>query len=163
MSSCPVPCDRYLTDLPSTRPPAMPPASKDVRGAGDLQLTTTNIMSGPTPTIPMSDIDNEVWNERSERRTEILCRLEAVLREKLNRHCVPPAFWAFCHVADISKLERMISLGEGAQNTEIAALLLEPTIKDCDLVLSRCIFLAHLAHPESLLELTSHQGSRIPV
>lgn len=141
----------------------MPPASKDVRGAGDLQLTTTNIMSGPTPTIPMSDIDNEVWNERSERRTEILCRLEAVLREKLNRHCVPPAFWAFCHVADISKLERMISLGEGAQNTEIAALLLEPTIKDCDLVLSRCIFLAHLAHPESLLELTSHQGSRIPV
>lgn len=88
--------------------------------------------------MPLSDIGNECWNERSEIRTEVLGRLKAVLREKIGREQVPPAFWAFCQVADVSKLERMIAIAESTQDTEIAELLLEPTIKDCDSVVARC-------------------------
>lgn len=88
--------------------------------------------------MPLSDINNECWNERSDIRTEVLVRLKDVLREKIGRERVPPAFWAFCQVADVSKLERMIVIAESTQDIEIAKLLLEPTIKDCDTVIARC-------------------------
>lgn len=96
--------------------------------------------SGPAPSTPLSDIGNECWNERTEIRTEILRRLRVALRERLGRERVPPAFWAFCQVADVSKLERMLAIAQSAQDLEIAELLLEPTIKDCDSVISRCKF-----------------------
>jgi hypothetical protein len=94
---------------------------------------------GSASSMPLSDIGNECWNERSDTRTEVLGRLKAVIRKKLGREQVPPAFWTFCQVADISKLERMIAIAESTQDTEIAELL-EPTIKDCDSVIAQCKF-----------------------
>ena len=82
--------------------------------------------------VPLPDIDNEYWNERSQRRTAALHQLKAVLKEKLGREQVPPPFWAFCQVSDVSRLEEMVFIVEQAPNTKIAQLCLEPTIKDCD-------------------------------
>ncbi|PGH11409.1 hypothetical protein AJ79_04910 [Helicocarpus griseus UAMH5409] len=87
--------------------------------------------------VPLSDIDNEYWNERSERRTAALHQLKAVLKEKLGREQVPPPFWAFCQVSDISRLEEMVFIVEQAPNAKIAQLCLEPTIKDCDSAIAR--------------------------
>ncbi|OJD20267.1 hypothetical protein ACJ73_08400 [Blastomyces percursus] len=88
--------------------------------------------------IPMCDIENECWNERSERRTAVLHRLKVILKEKLSKDVVPPPFWAFCQLADIAKLEEMISDAEEAPNTRVAQRLLEPTIDDCDSMIARC-------------------------
>ncbi|KAL1966278.1 hypothetical protein VTN77DRAFT_4631 [Rasamsonia byssochlamydoides] len=82
--------------------------------------------------VPSSDIDNECWNERSERRTAVLHQLKAVLKEKLGREQVPPPFWAFCQVSEVSKLEEMVLIAKQAPNAKMAQLCLEPTIKDCD-------------------------------
>nr|KMM68269.1 hypothetical protein CPAG_04600 [Coccidioides posadasii RMSCC 3488] len=87
--------------------------------------------------VPLSDIDNQYWNERSERRTAALHQLKAVLKEKLCREQVPPPFWAFCQVADVSKLEEMVLIVQQAPNAKIAQLCLEPTIKDCDSAIAR--------------------------
>ncbi|KAL4753236.1 hypothetical protein BDW72DRAFT_169134 [Aspergillus terricola var. indicus] len=88
-------------------------------------------------TMPPSDVENECWNECSETRRQVLCRLRAILQERLSRYKVPPPFWAFCQVADISKLERLITLTESTQDTEIVELILESIIKDCDAVIDR--------------------------
>ncbi|KAL4942512.1 hypothetical protein BDV06DRAFT_162382 [Aspergillus oleicola] len=93
--------------------------------------------SVPATSMSLSDIENECWNERSESRRQILCRLRAVLQERLSRDKVPSPFWAFCQVADISKLERLITLAESTQDAEVVELLLEPTIKDCDFMIDR--------------------------
>ncbi|PGG95396.1 hypothetical protein AJ79_10083 [Helicocarpus griseus UAMH5409] len=87
--------------------------------------------------IPMCDIGNECWNERSERRTAVLHRLKVILKEKLGKDVVPPPFWAFCQLADIAKLEEMIFDAEEALNTRVAQRLLEPTIDDCDSMIAR--------------------------
>ncbi|OKL58552.1 hypothetical protein UA08_06261 [Talaromyces atroroseus] len=91
----------------------------------------------PTLLMPLSDIGNECWNERSDIRTDVLGRFEAVIKEKTGRDTVPPGFWAFCQVADVSKLERLIALVEPIQDRALSELVLEPTIKDCDMVIAR--------------------------
>ncbi|OAT07771.1 hypothetical protein BDBG_03803 [Blastomyces gilchristii SLH14081] len=87
--------------------------------------------------VPLSDIDNEYCNEHSERRTAALHQLKAVLKEKLGREQVPPPFWAFCQVSDVSRLQEMVFIVEQAPNAKIAQLCLEPTIKDCDSAVAR--------------------------
>ncbi|EEQ86967.2 uncharacterized protein BDCG_02087 [Blastomyces dermatitidis ER-3] len=94
------------------------------------------VQTEPEPT-PLSDIDNEYCNERSERRTAALHQLKAVLKEKLGREQVPPPFWAFCQVSDVSRLQEMVFIVEQAPNAKIAQLCLEPTIKDCDSAIAR--------------------------
>ncbi|RAQ61037.1 hypothetical protein COH20_011032 [Aspergillus flavus] len=93
-------------------------------------------MASPQPpsVLPLSppDLDNEC----SEIRTEVLQRLKAICQEKLGRETFPPTFWAFCQVADIAKLEQMISQAESV-DSETAQLILEPTIKDCDSIIDR--------------------------
>lgn len=64
------------------------------------------------------DIDTEIWNERSETRTKVLRRLKAVIKDRLNHDTVPVTFWAFCQVADISKLEELIERAESTRGTE---------------------------------------------
>lgn len=51
---------------------------------------------------------------------------------------VPPAFWAFCQVADIVKLEEMVHDLESTNNTRLAQRGLEPTIMDCSTAINRC-------------------------
>ncbi|PGH14509.1 hypothetical protein AJ79_03002 [Helicocarpus griseus UAMH5409] len=87
--------------------------------------------------IPLSDIDDERWNKRSNRRTEVLSELKAVLKEIIGREQVPPPFWAFCQTADISKLEEMIYDAKRAPDAKMAKSLLEPTVKDCDMMIDR--------------------------
>ncbi|KAJ1712711.1 hypothetical protein NYO67_5116 [Aspergillus flavus] len=93
-------------------------------------------MASPQPpsVLPLSppDLDNEC----SEIRTEVLQRLKAICQEKLGRETFPPTFWAFCQVADIAKLEQMISQAESV-DSETAQLILEPTIKDCDPIIDQ--------------------------
>ncbi|KAB8245425.1 hypothetical protein BDV35DRAFT_393889 [Aspergillus flavus] len=60
----------------------------------------------------------------------------AICQEKFGRDKFPPTFWAFCQVADIAKLEQMISQAESV-DSETAQLILEPTIKDCDSIIDR--------------------------
>ncbi|OAX85182.1 hypothetical protein ACJ72_00449 [Emergomyces africanus] len=98
---------------------------------------TAMISQLASSSIPMCDIENECWNERSERRTAVLHRLKVILKEKLGKDVVPPPFWAFCQLADIAKLEEMISDAEEAPNTRVAQRLLEPTIDDCDSMIAR--------------------------
>ncbi|KAL4933680.1 uncharacterized protein BDV17DRAFT_65151 [Aspergillus undulatus] len=93
--------------------------------------------SVPAPSMSLSDIENECWNERSKTRRQVLWRLRAVLQERLNRDKVPSPFWASCQVADVSKLERLITLAESTQDAEVVELLLEPTIKDWDSMIDR--------------------------
>ncbi|KAF7624401.1 hypothetical protein AFLA_008110 [Aspergillus flavus NRRL3357] len=59
-----------------------------------------------------------------------------ICQEKFGRDKFPPTFWAFCQVADIAKLEQMISQAESV-DSETAQLILEPTIKDCDSIIDR--------------------------
>lgn len=88
--------------------------------------------------VPIFDIDDECWSVRSEARTRVLGRVKDILKAKLGRRLVPPPFWAFCQVADISRLEHMVDIAEQAPTTEIAMLCLEPTLLDCDTVIERC-------------------------
>lgn len=116
-------------------------------------------MASPQPpsVLPLSppDLDNEC----SEIRTEVLQRLKAICQEKLGRETFPPTFWAFCQVADILKLEQMISQAESV-DSETAQLILEPTIKDCDSIIDRCkCSRPHLIF-QKMQSKSSHQGSK---
>ncbi|KAE8420547.1 hypothetical protein BDV36DRAFT_249569 [Aspergillus pseudocaelatus] len=82
-------------------------------------------------------MDDECWNEPSEIRIRVLVRLKAICQEILGMDKVPPAFWAFCQVADIAKLEEMIQDLESTNNTRLAQRALEPTIMDCSAAIDR--------------------------
>ncbi|PIG80529.1 hypothetical protein AARAC_003234 [Aspergillus arachidicola] len=84
----------------------------------------------------LADLDNECWNEPSDIRTGVLQRLKAICQEKLGRDKSPPTFRAFCQVADIPKLEKMIKKTESV-DSDIAQLILEPTILFCTSIINR--------------------------
>lgn len=90
--------------------------------------------------IPQSDIDDERWNKRSNRRTKVLRELKAVLKEKASQEQVPSPFWAFCQTADISKLEKVIHDAKRAPDAEMAKSFLESYVLDCDDTVDRCEF-----------------------
>ncbi|KAB8270722.1 hypothetical protein BDV30DRAFT_241210 [Aspergillus minisclerotigenes] len=76
-------------------------------------------MASPQPpsVLPLSPPDLD--NENSEIRTEVLQRLKSICQEKLGRDKFPPTFWAFCQVADIAKLEQMISQAESVDSETV--------------------------------------------
>jgi hypothetical protein len=97
--------------------------------------------AGPEhPGGPADNDDPEIWNERSPTRSEILGRLKAALLEKHGWNTVTPAFWAFCQLAELTKLESLIRITND-DNSELAKLVLEATIDDCPILISRCRFL----------------------
>ncbi|KAE8338380.1 hypothetical protein BDV24DRAFT_166404 [Aspergillus arachidicola] len=101
----------------------------------------------------LADLDNECWNEPSDIRTGVLQRLKAICQEKLGRDKSPPTFRAFCQVADIPKLEKMIKKTESV-DSDIAQLILEPTILFCTSIINR--WLQRISFTKSSNPGTSH-------
>ncbi|KAB8235714.1 uncharacterized protein BDW43DRAFT_309048 [Aspergillus alliaceus] len=113
-----------------------------------------HIESPSEVSIPPPDIYNECWNEPSEIRTGVLRQLKAICEEILGRDKFPPTFWAFCQVADITRLEEMINDVDSADSPRIGRLLLEPTIKDCDSIIDQ--WLQNISVRKSSNSGTSH-------
>lgn len=90
--------------------------------------------------LSLSEMEKECWNEPSELRRQVLSRLQTILKDRLARDKVPSPFWAFCQVADISKLNKLITIANSIEDGQTLELLLEPTIKDCDSIIDRCKF-----------------------
>jgi hypothetical protein len=93
-----------------------------------------------TSLLPDLDTEEEAWNERSTARTELLTRLESVLRNKLERRRVPPAFWAFCQAADLSALKRMIRFAQTGKTVRDRNTAMSPYIFNCSTIVGRCKF-----------------------
>jgi hypothetical protein len=87
-----------------------------------------------------SNIDKELWNERTEDRTNVLHHLKDVIKHKLDRDHVPPAFWAFCQVADLSKLEEMVFAAESTSSRYLAKMALVGMFNSSDMAISQCEF-----------------------
>ncbi|KAF5863383.1 hypothetical protein ETB97_010264 [Aspergillus alliaceus] len=113
-----------------------------------------HIESPSEVSIPPTDIYNECWNEPSEIRTGVLRQLKAICEEILGRDKFPPTLWAFCQVADITRLEEMIKDVDSADSPRIGRLLLEPTIKDCDSIIDQ--WLQNISVRKSSNSGTSH-------
>ncbi|OKL58859.1 hypothetical protein UA08_05688 [Talaromyces atroroseus] len=94
------------------------------------------IISSRFEPMPPSDIGNGCFNERSDVRTEVLYRIEAGIKDKTGSDMVPPEFWAFCQVADVSKLNALIATVEPLEPA-VATGILEPNINRCHEVISR--------------------------
>ncbi|OGM41522.1 hypothetical protein ABOM_008892 [Aspergillus bombycis] len=109
----------------------------------------------PQPTPPLA-VESEYWNERCEIRTDLLKKLRDLCREKLGRDRFPPTFWAFCQVADLTKLQDMIDDLRSACNTRSAQQILEPTIKDSDVCVDR--WLQNVSVTKSSKSGTDHSG-----
>jgi hypothetical protein len=93
-----------------------------------------------TTLLPDLDTEEEAWNERSAARTQLLTRLKSVFRDKLEQHDVPPAFWAFCQVADLSALNDMIRFAQTGKTVRDRNAAISQYILDCSTVIGRYKF-----------------------
>lgn len=103
-----------------------------------------------------SDKRNENYNERSALRTETLRRLKTQLEEYLPDKEITSSFWAFCQVADITKLDNLAT-SLGNPRMQVAASLI---IHNCQDAIARCQFLS-LRSLSKTLRLISSLGLQI--
>jgi hypothetical protein len=78
------------------------PVDKATTILTDLTAASSDAERGRERTVAY-DPGSEDFNERSQIRTELLTRINSILKTD-----VPPTFWACCQLADISCLEKLI-------------------------------------------------------
>jgi hypothetical protein len=96
--------------------------------------------SQPAPAV---NPDPEIYNERSQRRTAALQQLKTILTTIRGRDTVPAPFWAFCQVAEISKLEVLTENLTQLLSTHFSDPILmrsfvDLSIDNCEQVILRC-------------------------